>query len=405
MHAVPSSRLGPVWPTLAALLAVWPLSALAEQQEPPPAPEVTAAPGRGITVRSADGRFSLNVRARIQLRETLGFSQGRSTGEFQVRTGRLFFQGHVLSEDVRYFIQTGLTSADYEAGSPSPLYDAFVEYVGWRDVQLRAGQFFVPFDRARTIREFALQLVDRQQVVAELGVARDVGITLSSGDLGGHGGRWTYALGIFSGAGRNRTGLEPLGFLYVARLGWRPFGEFDDDSEGDLERLPRPRLALGVAGAYNDRATRSRSTLGSNLTLGTVDFTHAAVDVVFKHSGFSLLAEALYRSASPGFREGTVNATPTREWASSGWGYMVQVGLMLSSHLEVAARWDELRALGETDPALVQLAQQQGQEAGAGLNYYLNGHLFKFQADYTLRFGQEPSPPTHLVRLQLDTTF
>jgi phosphate-selective porin OprO and OprP len=405
MSAVPSSRLGPVWPPLAALLAVCPLTVAAQAQDSEPAPEVSAAPGHGITVRSADGRFSLNVRARIQVRETLGFSGGRSTGEFQIRTGRLFVQGHVLSPDVRYLIQTGLTAADYEAGSPSPLYDAFVEYVGWRDAQLRAGQFFVPFDRARTIREFALQLVDRQQVVSELGLARDVGVTLSSGDLGGHGGRWTYALGIFSGAGRNRTGLEPLGFLYAARLGWRPFGEFDDDTEGDLERLPRPRLALGVAGAYNDRATRSRSTLGSNLTLDTVDFTHAAADLVFKHSGFSLLAEALYRRASPGFREGTPNATPTREWAGSGWGYLVQVGLMLTSRLEIAARWDELLALEETDPALVRLAQQQGRETGAGLNYYLNGHLFKFQADYAFRFGQDSTPPIHLVRLQLDATF
>lgn len=401
MSAVPSSRLRTAGPPLAALLALCPLTAAAQEQDSTPAPEVSAAPGHGLTVRSTDGRFSMNVRARIQVRETLGFSGDSSTSDFQIRTARLFFQGHVLSPDVRYLVQLGLTAADYESASPSPLYDAFIEYVGWRDAQLRVGQFFVPFDRARTIREFSLQLVDRQQAVSELGLARDVGIALASSDLGGHGGRWTYALGMFSGAGRNRTGHEPLGFLYSARLGWRPFGEFDDDSEGDLERLPRARLALGVAGAYNHRATRARSTLGSNLTLGTVDFTHAAADLVFKHSGLSLLAEALYRRASPGFREGPA----TREWASSGWGYLVQVGLMLTSHLEVAARWDELLALEDTAPALTQLVQQQGRETGAGLNYYLNGHLFKFQADYTLRFGQGTTPPLHLVRLQLDATF
>lgn len=208
------------------------------------------APGRGITVRARDDSASMTLRARMQLRDTVAMN-GDTTNELGVKTARLVAHGHLLSTDLRYYLQLAFGPGDFEAGSSSPIYDAYLEWALHRDLQIRAGQYFVPFDRARTIREFALQFVDRPQLVSEFNLDRDVGLTLMSPDLFGLGGRLGYAVGVFAGAGKNRLGGEPAGFLFVARLSYRPFGAFDDDSEGDLERLPRPRLAVGLAGAYN----------------------------------------------------------------------------------------------------------------------------------------------------------
>jgi hypothetical protein len=378
----------------------------------PPAPDitVTAAPGKGFTVATGDGKYSGTVRARFQMRGTV-MGQGledaprRWTQEQQIRTVRFFLQGHVLNPDIKYLLQLAFGGNDFEAGSSSPLFDVWVEYTAWRDLNIRVGQFFVPFDRARTIRESSLQFVDRPLNIGELTLDRDMGLMLSSSDFLGKGGVLSYNLGFFGGEGRNRFGTSTPGLLYVLRFAVRPFGAFDDDVEGDLQRLPNPRLMVGVAGAYNQKASRQRGTTGANLVVGTFDYAHASVDTVFKYRGLSVLAEVLYRDASPAFREGTVNGQPVREWSRSGWGYLAQAGYMLTSRLEVTGRFDQQRVRSDSDPALIAQVAQLGREVGAGLNLYLNGHAFKIQGDYAHQFGRAVVPGRHLARLQLDATF
>ncbi|MFP2931815.1 porin [Pyxidicoccus sp. 3LG] len=380
---------------------------------PPPAPSsgitVTASPGKGFTIATEDGKFSSTLRARFQMRETVTGQEvedapRRWTQEQQVRSVRFFLVGHVLSPDIKYTLQLAFGGNDFEAGSSSPLFDAWVEYTALRDLNVRVGQFFVPFDRARTIRESGLQFVDRPLVIGELTLDRDMGVMLSSLDLFGKGGLLSYNLGFFGGEGRNKFGSSTPGLLYTARFAVRPFGGFDDDVEGDLQRLPKPRLMVGVAGAYNQKTNRQRSTTGTTFTLGTFDYVHADVDAVFKYHGLSVLAEFLYRKGSPSFREGTVNGQPVREWSRSGWGYVVQAGYMLSGKLEATGRFDLQQVRSDSDPALIAQVAQQGRELGAGLNAYLNGHAFKVQGDYAYQFGRT-GPDRHLVRLQLDTTF
>jgi hypothetical protein len=344
----------------------------------------------------------MTIRARMQIRDKISVAE-ETTNELAIKTARLVTQGNLFTPDFRYMIQLAFGSGDFETSSASPLFDAYVEYALFRDLQIRAGQYFVPFDRARTIREFALQLADRPQMLSELNLDRDIGITLFSQDLFGLDGRLSYALGVFGGAGKNRFGGEPFGFLYVGRISYRPFGGFDDDVEADIERLNKPRLALGIAGAYNQKTQRQRSTTGATFQLGGFNYAHAAGDLVFKYDGFSFLGEVIYRRASVDSHEGTVDDKDVVEWSRSGWGYVIQTGMMLTSMVEVAARWDELFAFDGTDPALVKSAKGNGHEAGGGVNLYLNGHLLKLQADYAAGLGNART--IHLVRLLLDATF
>lgn len=365
---------------------------------------VSAAPGRGLTVRRRDDLLALTVRGRIQVRDTVKIEPDETTNEINIKTVRLFFQGHVLSPDIKYSLQLALGGNDFEPGSSSPLFDAWVDYTGIRDLQIRVGQFFVPFDRARTIREFALQLVDRPLVVSELTLDRDVGLMLSSNDLFGTK-VLGYHLGIFGGEGRNRFGGEETGFLYVGRVVLRPFGAFDDDQEGDIARLPKPRLAVAIAGAYNQATNRPRSTTGTAYKAGRFDYKHAAADLVFKYAGLSLLGEVLYRRGTPDAITGEVEGKEVTEWSRSGFGYLAQVGVMLTKQVEIAGRWDQLIAADKTDPALIKQAEEQGYEIGGGLNWYLNGHLFKVQADYAYQFGSGVTGGRQLARLQLDASF
>lgn len=415
-HLLPVLWLGigtPAWAQEGAASPATPVAepAQAETQPtpvpppPPPAPSnpppiVTAEPGRGIVVKSPDDRYSFGLRARLQLRETYVHFGNSDTSEINVRTIRLTASGNVLAPDIRYTIQLAFGGGDFEAGSSSPIFDAFVDYTRFRDLNIRVGQFFVPFDRARTIREFALQLVDRQLVVRELSLDRDVGIMLSSNNLFGLNELLGYQFFLGGGDGRNRFAAYAAGPITVLRLTVRPFGNFDDDQEADLTRATRPRLAVGIAGGYNYRTSRRNSTYGAAFTAGTTDYTHLAADVVFKYRGFSLLAEGLWRKA----KDDVLESGTTREATRSGYGYFVQGGYLVTPKVELAARWEELFTRDGTDPEFVQLAQTQGKQVGGGVNLYLNGHAFKVQADYFHIFGPV-GDARHLARLQLDASF
>lgn len=416
-----ASRALPLWLTLSLLAGgatAWgqpqaqpPEAVQPTVTEPPPPPKppadppptLTAEPGKGITVKAGD-RFSFGLRARVQLRDTFLHFDKSDTNELQVRTVRLILSGNVLAPELRYTVQLALGGGDFETGSSSPIFDAYVEYARWRDLNIRVGQFFVPLDRARTIREFALQFVDRQQVVRELNLDRDVGVMLSSNNLFGLRELLGYQLFIGGGEGRNRFAAYAPGPLTVLRLTLRPFGAFDDDQEGDLTRAARPRLALGLGGAYNFQTSRRNSTTGTPFTVGTATYTHLAADAVFKYAGFSLLAEGLWRKANVDALEGTVNGTATRDTTRSAYGYFVQGGLLVNSQVEVAARWEQLFARRGTDPQLVQFVQTQGRQVGGAVNVYLNGHAFKLQGDYFYIFGAEGAA-RHLARIQLDASF
>ncbi|WP_437606220.1 porin [Sorangium sp. So ce834] len=366
---------------------------------------VTAGAGKGFTVKTADGRFSSTIRARVQVRETFTHTAEDDTHEINVRTVRLTTSGHFISPDLKYNVQLAFGGNDFEKDSPSPIFDAFVEYTAIRDLNVRVGQFLAPFNRARTLREVSLQQTERPIAVREFNLDRDVGLMLSSPDLFGLGGRLQYNLFLGGGEGRNRFGAQKHGPLAVARLAVRPFGAFDDDQDGDLSREAKPRLAVGVTGAYNHQTNRQHSTFGTTLSLGAADYLHGAADLIFKYAGFSLAAEAVVRHAERDSFEAEVDGAVAREWTRSGYGYFAQAGYLLTDHVEVAARWDQIFAERGTDPKLVDLVDAQGKQVGGGLNVYLNGYALKLQGDYFYIFGKDASEGRHVGRLQLDASF
>ena len=394
-----------------AVTVSWARASVADPAPDAPHVSITATPGKGMTFTTADERYQLNIRARFQLRDTLTDVSSLRQNQANIKTLRLFLSGYVLSPETKYFIQLAEGGGDFEStagatvatGAVSPVFDAYVEFAQLRDLNVRIGQYFVPLDRARTIREFALQFVDRQQPVQELSLDRDVGVTAQSNDLFGLGGRLGYNVGLFGGRGKDRFGGSSPGFLYVARATVRPLGGFDDDIEGDQQHTPSPRLAFGLGVARNNHTNRAQSTLGSTFTLGNTSYTHAAADLVFKYQGFSFLSEFLYRQADDVKLVSADNRVT--EWTRSARGYFAQGGLMLGNHLEVVGRFSQVLVVSPTDPSLVTLAKQQGREGGGGLNWYFNNHLLKLQADYFHYWGPVATNAKDQVRFQVDASF
>jgi phosphate-selective porin O/P len=371
-----------------------------------PQPEITAAPGKGITFKVGDA-FSLNLRSRFQLRYQMDIPPKPEDGDrdflqtVNIGTARFWFSGNVFRPEITYMLQLAVAGRDYRDGAISPIFDAYVDWKADRDFNIRAGQFFVPFDRLRTVREFALQMADRPVPIGELTLDRDAGVVLYSEKFLGSPIAWRA--GLFGGGGTNlTTGKEP-GFLAVARLEARPLGPIDDDSEGDLERRHKPGLAIGAGIARNWNTNRQRSTTGTTFTGGTTDYLHIAADAVFKWEGFALQLEYLYKNTADDRILSLDDAGATRtEWTRSGSGYVAQASYTFDPPFEIVGRYSKLNPFVGTDPRLIDT-----DEYGVGFNYYLNGHQFKIQTDWIVKVPEDGKfdDSTQVAHVQLDATF
>lgn len=365
------------------------------------------APGKGATVELGEA-FSLNVKTRIQVRYQLDAGAEDATGSREVLqtvnigTARLWFSGHAFSRDLTYMVQLAVADRDYRDGATSPIYDAFLDYRAHRDFSVKVGQYFVPFDRLRTVREFALQLADRPAPVQQLTLDRDVGVTFYSDSFLADDSPVAVRLGAFGGGGTNLSlGKEP-GALVVGRVELRPLGKIDDDSEGDLERRAKPALALGAGVARNWNTNRVRSTTGPTYEAGVVDYLHAAIDLVFKWRGLAVQGEFLWRQADQNVLVGSSGA-----YSQSGRGWITQASYTFDPPFELVGRLSGIEALEGTDPRFVEFVEAQGREVAAGVNYYLNGHKFKIQADLVAKMpsSYDLARATQAAHVQLDVTF
>jgi hypothetical protein len=387
------------------------LAATTVRAESPP-PTVTASPGKGLSVSTDDGKYSIGVRARFQIRESVDTTQPDDDGHrdvtmlASVRTLRLYLYGTVLDPDLAWLVQIATAQYDYRDGTTSPVFDAYVDYTRNPNLSLKVGQYFVPFDRLRTVKESALQMADRPKPVSELTLDRDVGVTLYSTHLGGENSPLGYKVGVFGGGGIDTILQKEPGRLGVARLELRPFGAFDDETEGDLQRSEDPGLLVGVGAAYNLNTNRVKSTTGAFYTAGTADYLSLDADAMFKVHGFAAEAEYLVRQAGQDEIRGTdADGNRITETTISGRGLVTQASMMLTAHHEVVARYTKLWAPDGTDPTWIDTVEAKGNEAGAGVNWYLNGHKFKIQADGEALFGDAFSDAEYHAHLLLDASF
>lgn len=382
--------------------------------------------GKGFTVASKDGRFSLQIRGRMQLRYDL--EHPNVEGEVidhvaQVRRARLVLQGNVFSPHVKYHFQFGFSPRDMSNDLPSdptsirrnPLRDARVELDRLRNFTVWIGQFKVPFSRQRMLSSSNMNMVDRSMVNADFNLDRDIGIEAFSKDVGGLGGKLAYYVGVFMGEGRNAFEVSDPGLLYVARVEVNPFGKFEDYVEGDLGRSKTPGLSIGAAYAFQDRAHPARGVVGDPpADGGTTDFHHATADIMFKWAGLSLLTGGHLRRGVNRVNGGALDdqGMPIATVAArQGLAWYGQLGYVVPKiPLEFAARYGMIRKFEFGGDAS---SQRDANEAGVGVNWYFVGHDLKLQLDYfrlwdeTLgaSYAEQAKHGTDRIRLQLQVYF
>lgn len=346
--------------------------------------------GKGLNLMAKDSTFKLKFNARIQSLFVVEYDAANTDStinststNFMIRRARLKFGGYAFSPKIVYKIELGLSGRDISPSKEDGLggnaariiLDAVIKWNFAKSYEIWIGQTKLPGNRERLISSGSLQLVDRSLVNSKFNIDRDMGIQLR--------GKWVFgnfvikpAIAVTQGEGRDITAGNFGGLSYTARLDFNPLGEFTkkgDYKGGDLEREDKPKLAIAIAGNFNDRAIRQGGQLGSFVkdTLGNYvenSLLSCMADLMFKYKGFSLQSEFGYRIALNQF-------DATTKKFNTGYGFNVQMGYLLAKDYELSARFTMIRK----DDAYSGLSDVN--EYTVGFSKYIVGHNFKVQTD------------------------
>jgi hypothetical protein len=342
---------------------------------------------RGFNFSMNDNAFYLKIRARFAFRFTQRYRNEayRNSGDsknfpellgvfgdyranrseeqastFNLRIARLYFMGHLINPDLKYYIQlVGETAENAQAPGALSVLDMNMTstHIPWLNVQF--GQYKVYFNRSQINSTASMQFASRSLAMDAFTAnglnRRDVGITIMNDE---EVYPVNYYFGVFNGVGPlvNRfaqfsseeatvgcpggaTGGNPFPspagcsannrnlnanvrsnvnqLMYVARLQANIMGRAGY-GEGDLAYSETPQMVLGGAYAYNPgidtssnnafvgidlanlNVRRSLAALGNGRILGqgVVDFSTWTLDYALKYRGFSMQAEYWFRTVT-----------------------------------------------------------------------------------------------------------
>ena len=377
----------------------------------------TSAPkfGKGLfNLIGKDSSFSMNVSARMQMLGTSNWDVNNGlynpTSNLLVRRARLKFSGFAYSPKLKYKLELGLSNRDIGKASsftneaPKYILDAVVKWNFSGNFVLWFGQTKLPGNRERVISSGDLQQVDRSLLNSRFNIDRDMGFQLR------HHFNLTDTFivkemfAVSQGEGRNITTGNLGGHQYTSRIELLPFGKFASKGDyrgSDLKFEPAPKLALGFTYDFNNDAVKNRSNQGSYMTNDTgfysTNISTVFVDAMYKHKGFSVMAEYAYRDAEDAFAKNS-DGTLTGDVVQVGNALNLQTGYLLSKTLEISGRYTNI----DWDSDITGKGAEN--QYTLGLSKYIVGHKLKVQTDVSY-LDLATKTNQFMYRLQVDIHF
>jgi phosphate-selective porin OprO and OprP len=358
---------------------------------------------KGFEFGDKDGRWSANVDLRVQLRftatdvdDTSAAGDSGHDDEAEVSRTRLKIGGHVLQPWITYYYEHELTA-------PTRLLDLRVTFELKDWLELRVGQWKVPFSRERIDSSGAQQFVDRSLANEFFTLDRQRGVAAMGRVLAGTPADFSYSVGVFAPLGRGGKGSyeDPL---LLARGQWNVLGRVLDFSQSDIDYRAQPAMSVALAGArYRGPYTAFSSSGGGQLngfdpgTRDQYDVEQWLFETAWQQAGASWQQEWHHKR---------VRDTVAGETTTLTGGY-VQAGLFphavwasVPRPLEFALR----HAWVDPDDA----RSDDGQtETTVAVNWFFRGHRNKLTADYgwlTDDLSQPGERQERRLRLQWDVS-
>ncbi|MFK8059382.1 MAG: porin [Polaribacter sp.] len=378
--------------------------------------------GKGLfNLVGKDSTWTMKVGMRFQTLASFGWDADNGlsnpTSNMLIRRSRLKFDGWAFSPKLKYKLELGLSNRDESGGSyfthnaPRHILDAVLKWNFSGNWVVWLGQTKLPGNRERVISSGDLQMVDRSLLNSRFTIDRDIGVQLRHKFKLSENFLIKHIYSISQGEGRNITRGNVGGHQYTARVELFPFGDFSgkgDYKGSDLKFEPEPKLSLAFNYDLNNDASKTRSNQGSYMFInGTsagsssefyqTNISTLYIDAMYKHKGFSFMAEYASRDAADPFAKNS-DGSLTGNVVEIGNGLNLQSGYLLSKTVEVSARY--------TNISLDKNITGKGAENQytLGLSKYIVGHKLKVQTDVSYTdIGFKTNQL--LYRLQVDIHF
>ena len=317
---------------------------------------------------SADGNFRLNVGGQIQFRYLANFrddafannpgtvqdeSEDDTTLGFQTRRTKLWFSGHIFDPNLYYKIQ-GAFDRD---GGDFGLEDAYVGYKFDNGLDLRWGQFKLPFMREELVSSTKQLAVERSNTNAFFNQGRAQGVQVA----------WMNeqfrATGAISDGFRSANTdftADPADFALTGRVEFLAMGDWKQFEEFTSFRGTANGLMIGGAIHWQEDSEETVATF-NGFTASIDDFFAYTLDVSWQSDGWNLFGA---------LTGATVNGDgPAGD--SDPFGFVLQGGVFMTDDWELFARYDF------TDGD----ALDDYSEITFGVNYYMHKQAAKFTFD------------------------
>ncbi|MBI2470472.1 MAG: porin [Planctomycetes bacterium] len=310
-----------------------------------------------LSVRSPDGKYTLNVGGRMQFRYTFkdkdeDFKES-DVQDINLRRARVYFGGNVYTKFIHYYVELDADKFNIN------LRDFYIYVTPLEELNGKFGYFKVPFNRQFVSSGFKLLLQDRSIASDAFSQSRDYGVDIYGHPFEGH---MEYHAALFQGVGGNFTGLNngdniDNELMYVLNLRYNPFGEYDYYDETDVKYSDKLKATIGASVVFNGKDNDKK--------IKNTDTIAGVVDLGVKYRGLSWNNEYFVRTENPESDGDTVDSD----------GFYTQAGyFVIPKKLEVAARYSMLDPNNDVSDDLQK-------EYTAGLNYYFRAHRSKIQGD------------------------
>ena len=362
--------------------------------------------GKGIRMVAADSSIALKFGLRFSsLYE--GFykpEQNSYVDNLLIRRFRLKFDGFAITPKLVYKVEIGISNRDIGGvdestnGAARLLLDAVLKWNFSKNFTVWFGQTKLPGNRERVVSSQNLQFADRSLLNSRFNLDRDIGIQLHHHHKIGNS-VIREVISISKGEGRNITINNINGNDYTGRIEFLPMGLFSkkgDYFESDLAREPKPKLSLAATYDYNVGALRSRGQLGDWLDESR-DLKTFYLDAMYKHNGFSLMAEYADRKTKGLAIVKTDTSGVVTQSFYTGNAFNGQASYLFKSDFEIATRYTMIKQ----DPTT---QREDIKQYTLGVSKYIVGHNLKVQSDITLN-QQVNSSPLWIYRFQVEFAF
>ena len=358
---------------------------------------------KGLDIRSRDGNFHAHIDWRAQLRFTsrdfddpIAPSPEDRTGDFVINRARFKLGGHAYRPWLKYYLEYDLVN--------SWLLDLRFTLQASDGLQLRVGQWKVPYNRERVDSSGKQQFAERSIVTPWFTLDRQQGASLFGRLWEGTLADSWYNVGVFSATGRGGSGgvEQPM---VLGRWQWNFLGRDLPFSQCDLGYREKPAASIAVAGASWQGPFASFSSQGGGGMPGypvgqsdTYKVRQIMFETAFMHRGFSWQQEYHWKKVDD---TATGRVTDLEGWYAQV-GYFFHAAFpKFPKPLEIAFR------VADLDPN-EGVGDDAENEATLVFNWFFNGHRNKLTFDFSRLHDRNQEIGRrweNRVRLQWDVSF